>query len=193
MIKNLIFASKNANKIKEIAAVLPAGYFLQGIDELKIVGELEEPFEKLEENALHKARTIFTKTGKAAFADDTGLEVGTLDGRPGVHSAHYAGQQRDAHANMDKLLSEMGNVNDRGAQFRTVIAYVNADGEWLFEGIVKGTISLQKQGNKGFGYDPVFLPEGQSKSFAEMELEEKNTMSHRARAFQKFIAFLDRQ
>lgn len=170
--------------------LLPAGFTVRGLDDSGITGELDEPFDKLELNALHKAKQVFERTGKAAFADDTGLEVYALGGRPGVFSARYAGESKDAAANMEKLLGELGNSSDRRARFRTVIAWVNEGEERLFEGIVEGRITLEKRGTKGFGYDPVFQPEGFERSFAEMELAEKNTVSHRARAFEKFIRFL---
>lgn len=189
-IMELIFATHNLNKLKEIASLLPEGFSLIGLDESGLTEEIPEPFDKLELNALHKARTIAEKTGKAAFADDTGLEVFALGGRPGVYSARYAGEEKDPEANMKKLLGELENESDRRARFRTVIAYVNGAKEYLFEGIVNGEILSEKRGKKGFGYDPVFRPEGFDRSFAEMELAEKNTVSHRARAFVKFIEFL---
>lgn len=186
----LIFATHNRNKVYEIQSLLPSGFNLTGLDESGITDEIPEPFDKLELNALHKARTIFQLTGKPAFADDTGLEVFALDGRPGVYSARYAGEEKSPEANMQKLLGELKDKADRSARFRTVIAYVNGTDEFLFEGIVNGEILTEKRGEKGFGYDPVFQPEGFQKSFAEMELKEKNTVSHRARAFEKFIGFL---
>ena len=186
----LIFATHNRNKLKEIQSLLPAGFILKDLDESGITGEIPEPFDKLEANALHKARTIFEMTRKPAFADDTGLEVFALDGRPGVYSARYAGEEKSPEANMKKLLEELANKTYRSARFRTVIAYVNGKEELLFEGIVNGEILNEKRGEKGFGYDPVFQPEGFQKSFAEMELSEKNTVSHRARAFEKFVRFL---
>ena len=186
----LIFASGNANKVKEIAALLPAGFVLKGLKDVNITEEIPEPFDKLEANALHKARYVFERTGLAAFADDTGLEVDALGGRPGVYSARYAGEAKDPEQNMQKLLGELAGKSDRGAQFRTVIAYVDGEQERLFEGIVRGTILTEKHGEKGFGYDPVFCPENETRSFAEMTLEEKNRQSHRARAFRQFMEFL---
>lgn len=186
----LIFASGNTNKVKEIASLLPAGFSLKGLKDVNITEEIPEPFDKLEANALHKARYVFERTGLAAFADDTGLEVDALDGRPGVYSARYAGEEKDPERNMQKLLAELDGKSDRHAQFRTVIAYVDGKEEHLFEGIVRGAILTEKRGEKGFGYDPVFCPEGETRSFAGMSLEEKNLQSHRARAFRKFVAFL---
>jgi XTP/dITP diphosphohydrolase len=186
----LVFATRNAGKLKEIAALMPAGYTLIGLDEVGIAEDIPEPFDTMDANALHKARYVFERTGKAAFADDSGLEVDALDGRPGVYSARYAGEAKDPDANMDKLLGELKEKQNRAAQFRTVIAYVNGKSERTFEGIIRGEILQEKRGGKGFGYDPVFLPEGYEKSFAEMEFAEKNKISHRARAFAKFLAVL---
>lgn len=186
----IVFASQNKNKIREIASLLPDGITLAGLDEFNITAELEEPFDRLELNAAHKARTVYQLTGLPSFADDTGLEVDALGGRPGVYSARYAGEAKDPQQNMAKLLDELKNEANRSAQFRTVIAWVNGEEEQLFEGIVRGTILAEQRGEKGFGYDPVFQPEGFSKSFAEMALSEKNTVSHRARAFARFISFL---
>jgi XTP/dITP diphosphohydrolase len=186
----IIFASQNKNKIKEISSLMPEGIVLKGLDEFIFRDELPETGNTLEANALQKARFVFEKTGTPCFADDTGLEIDALDGRPGVYSARYAGEEKIAENNMNKVLEEMKNVSDRSAQFRTVIAFVNGTEEHLFEGVVKGKILEEKRGKEGFGYDPVFLPDGFSKSFAEMELSEKNTVSHRARALQKLVSFL---
>jgi XTP/dITP diphosphohydrolase len=186
----IIFASQNKNKIREISSLMPEGIVLKGLDEIIFKEELPETGNTLEANALQKARFVFEKTGKACFADDTGLEVNALDGRPGVYSARYAGEEKNADANMNKILLEMKNVSNRQAKFRTVIAFVEGEKEYLFEGIVAGKISEVKRGEKGFGYDPIFIPDGFSKSFAEMELDEKNKMSHRARAIEKFLKFL---
>jgi XTP/dITP diphosphohydrolase len=189
----IIFASQNQNKIREISALLPEHIHLSGLDASVypvFSEELPETGETLEANALQKARFVFEHTGKACFADDTGLEIYCLDGRPGVYSARYAGEAKNADDNMAKILSEMKDCNDRSARFRTVIAFVDGKNEHLFEGIVEGKIITEKRGTKGFGYDPVFVADGFSKTFAEMELAEKNTISHRARALVKLVDFL---
>ncbi len=186
----IIFASLNKNKIREIASRLPEGIVLKGLDEFIFHEELPETGNTLEKNASQKARFVFEKTGIASFADDTGLEIDALKGRPGVYSARYAGEVKNADDNMNKVLLEMGNVTNRSAQFRTVIAFFDGRVEHLFEGIVKGKILEGKRGGKGFGYDPIFMPDGFSKTFAEMDLVEKNSVSHRARALDKMLQFL---
>lgn len=189
----IIFASQNQNKIKEISALMPPHIQLSGLNASEypvFKEELPETGETLEANALQKARFVFEQTGKACFADDTGLEIYCLDGRPGVYSARYAGEAKNADDNMAKILSEMKDCNDRSARFRTVIAFVDGKNEHFFEGIVEGKIIIEKRGIKGFGYDPVFVADGFSKTFAEMELAEKNTISHRGRALVKFVDFL---
>lgn len=185
----IYFASQNQNKIREIAAVLPAGIELIGIDAVTSE-ELEETGATLEENALQKAVFVAEKTGENAFADDTGLEIDALNGAPGVISARYAGEQKNAGDNCAKVLRQMTAVTDRSAQFRTVIALVKDGQQHLFEGVVKGQIIREHRGSGGFGYDPIFVPDGSEKTFAEMTLEEKNEWSHRARAVKKLVAFL---
>lgn len=171
---------------------MPPGITIAGLSGLHPVfeNELPETGQTLEENALQKARFVYEHTGIPCFADDTGLEINCLDGRPGVYSARYAGESKDAGQNIAKILGEMKNCSDRSARFRTVIAFVNGEKEQLFEGIVEGKIIEEKRGKSGFGYDPVFIPDGLSKTFAEMELAEKNTMSHRGRALLKLLDFL---
>lgn len=186
----IYFASQNKNKIREISGLLPPGIEVSGIDDVTGV-ELEETGDTLEHNALQKASFVAGVTGHAAFADDTGLEVEELNGAPGVISARYAGEEKSADANIKKLLTELAGKSNRKAQFRTVIAYVNGNEQHLFEGKVEGKIIESPRGNEGFGYDPVFVPDGNSKTFAEMSLEEKNQWSHRARAVAKFVGFLD--
>ena len=190
----LVFASSNANKIAEIKSLLPSNFQLLSSHDLGINEEIPETADTLEGNALMKAQYLFDKTSKACFADDTGLEVMALNGRPGVFSARYAGPERSAQMNIEKLLHELDGVLDRRAQFRTAIAFVTEKGDaHVFEGKVEGLISTKWLGNAGFGYDPVFLPEGLSQSFAEMTLADKNARSHRARAFEAFIRFLETQ
>lgn len=187
---SLVFATQNRHKCNEIQAVLGNAFQLVTLPEAGITDELEETADTLEGNALQKARTVFARTGKPCFADDTGLEVNALNGAPGVYSARYAGEHRSSSDNITKLLHELQDKSNRSARFRTVIAFVNGTEEKLFEGIVNGEIAHTPAGNSGFGYDPVFLPEGSTRSFAEMTLEEKNKVSHRARAFQAFTAWL---
>ena len=185
----IYFASQNQNKIREISSVLPAGIELQGID--SVTGEeLEETGATLEENAIQKAVFVAEKTGENAFADDTGLEIDALNGAPGVISARYAGEQKSAADNIVKLLRELEGNSNRNAQFRTVIALIQDGKQHLFEGVVRGTITNEARGTSGFGYDPVFVPEGSGKTFAEMTLDEKNLWSHRARAVRKLVEFL---
>ncbi len=189
----IIFASQNKNKLLEISVLMPAPIRIIGTDSLSITGELPETSDTLEGNALQKARFVAALSGRPCFADDTGLEIIALGGKPGVYSARYAGEEKNADANMEKVLSELKGVADRRAHFRTVIAFVNGNEEKLFEGIVEGKILEGKKGDHGFGYDPIFQPDGFSKSFAEMQLDEKNTVSHRARALQKLVAFLAKE
>lgn len=185
----LFFASQNQNKIREISALLPDGIEVFGIDNV-VSHELDETGITLEENAVQKAEYVAGKTHEAAFADDTGLEVEALNGAPGVISARYAGEQKSAKDNIEKLLSELKGNPNRKAQFRTVIAYINGNDRHLFEGNVEGRITEEPRGEQGFGYDPIFIPNGSDKTFAEMTLEEKNRFSHRARAIVKLIDFL---
>ncbi|CAL1520316.1 RdgB/HAM1 family non-canonical purine NTP pyrophosphatase [Chitinophaga sp. MM2321] len=186
----LIFATNNENKVKEFRSLLG--------DECKIITLLEagididipEPHDTLEANAREKSVTIHRMTAQNCFAEDTGLEIAALNGAPGVLSARYAGEQKLAADNIAKVLEEMATVADRSAQFRTVISLILDGKEYQFEGISKGQISTELKGGKGFGYDPIFIPEGATRSFAEMDLTEKNQYSHRARAFKEFVAFL---
>ncbi|WP_417601687.1 RdgB/HAM1 family non-canonical purine NTP pyrophosphatase [Owenweeksia hongkongensis] len=190
MMNELIFATHNANKAKEVKVLLPH-LKVQSLSEIGFYDEIPETGETLQDNALIKARTIFKATGKPCFADDTGLEVEALNGAPGVYSARYAGEGANSENNMDKLLAELEGKENRKAQFRTVIAYIdNAGREHLFEGSVQGEILKARQGGEGFGYDPIFLPEGETESFAEMSAVRKNTMSHRGRAMRKLIQYL---
>ncbi len=186
----IIFATNNKNKIREIRHVLGNSFTLLSLNDIKMDEDIPENEDTLEGNALEKARYIFKATGMNVFADDTGLEVEALDGQPGVHSARFAGDDKDSNANIDKLLKLMNESPNRNARFRTVIALIFDGKEYLFEGIVNGKIIREKRGQEGFGYDPVFVPDGRSCTFAEMELSEKNLISHRARAFEKLKSFL---
>ena len=195
--KEIIFATHNDNKAREIQAILADSYKVLSLDQAGIPEDIPEDEETLEGNAFLKARYVFEKYGLDCFADDTGLEVDALGGAPGVYSARYAelSGERDpaesaATANIRRLLAEMGGVKERRARFRTIIALIVSGREYSFEGVVEGEIIEEVRGIDGFGYDPVFLPEGHSETFAEMSLEEKNRISHRALAVRKLIDFL---
>lgn len=187
----IIFASNNINKIHEIRNLLTGKFSLLSLQDIGMSEDIPENEMTLEGNALYKARHIYNTTMKDVFADDTGLEVEELNGRPGVHSARFAGENKDPDANIIKLLALLGNKVNRNARFRTVIALIYKGEEYIFEGIINGTILREKRGSRGFGYDPVFVPEGKNLTFAEMALSEKNMISHRARAFEKLNSFLD--
>ncbi len=186
----LVFASNNEHKIVEIKSLLGNSFNLLNLDEINITEEIPEEESLIEGNALAKARYVFNATGLNVFADDTGLEIHALNGLPGVHSARFAGEMKDSSANIEKVLSMLRGKEDRSARFRTVIALILDKKEYLFEGIVNGEIIKEKRGTGGFGYDPVFIPEGKNLTFGQMELTEKNTISHRARAFEKLKEFL---
>ncbi|MCD6202203.1 MAG: RdgB/HAM1 family non-canonical purine NTP pyrophosphatase [Bacteroidales bacterium] len=190
----IIFATNNKHKIEEVRHLADQRFTFLSLQDIDLAGDIPEDYPTLEENALFKAKFIFQKTGIPTFADDTGLEIAGLNNRPGVFSARYAGAHKDDQANMDKILKELKNADDRSARFRTVIAFVWNDGkEKFFEGIVNGKIGLVKKGNQGFGYDPVFIPDGYDITFAEMPLSVKNSISHRSRAFNKFTSFLNKE
>lgn len=189
----LILASRNPHKIEELAATLAdLNIELQSALDFPTLKEVEEDKLTLEGNALKKARYVYEETGLPALADDTGLEVDALDGRPGVFSARYAGEGASYQDNVDKLLAELAGVDlkDRGAQFRTVVALVSDEGTHTFEGICRGTIIKEPCGEKGFGYDPVFQPEGYEQTFAELNAKVKNNISHRGKAIHKFYRWL---
>lgn len=186
----LIFATHNQNKVEEITAILPPVIEIKSLRDINFKNEIPETSESLQGNALIKARTIFNQFKRNCFADDTGLEVEVLDGDPGVLSARYAGNQNIAIDNIKKLLRKLKNHDNRKAQFRTVIALIYDRNEYFFEGIIKGKIIREAKGNNGFGYDPIFQPENYILSFAQLDKEEKNKISHRAKAFRKLINFL---
>ena len=186
----LIFASNNEHKIREINSILGNNFRLLSLHDININEDIPEEEPQLEGNALAKARFVFNFTGMDVFADDTGLEISFLNGLPGVHSARFAGENKDSSANIEKVLSLLGNTDNREARFRTVIALILEKKEYLFEGIVTGKIIREKKGIEGFGYDPIFIPDGKTLTFAEMRLAEKNSVSHRARAFEKLKEFL---
>lgn len=187
---DLIFATNNRNKIREINNILGECFRLLSLEDINFNDDIPENEPALEGNALFKARYIAGMTGMNVFADDTGLEVEALNGDPGVHSARFAGEDKDSGANIEKLLNLMTGSMNRKARFRTIIALIFNGREYLFEGTVNGEILRERRGSNGFGYDPVFLPEGKQLTFAQMDLDEKNTISHRARAFDKLRAFL---
>ena len=186
----IVFASNNDHKLKEIKSLIDDDYELLSLSDLDINVDIPEEEPTLEGNALSKAGFIKKLTGFNVFADDTGLEVEALDGLPGVKSARFAGEGRDFSANIDLLLSMLGDNPNRKARFRTVFALIYNDEEYLMEGIVEGVIIHERKGNNGFGYDPVFIPNGATKTFAEMELSEKKMLSHRARALEKLCVKL---
>jgi XTP/dITP diphosphohydrolase len=190
MIK-LVFATNNEHKLTEIQSMLGNRFQLLSLSDIGCEDDIPETCDTLEGNASQKARYIFDKYGLNCFADDTGLEVEALGMAPGVYSARYAGPQRNSVDNMNKLLWELDKINNRKARFRTVISFIMNGSETLFEGIVEGQILRSPRGEQGFGYDPVFQPDGFDLSFAEMKLSEKNKISHRGRAFTKLINFLN--
>lgn len=185
----IVFATNNQHKLEEIKDIFPNNFEIVSLKDIGCNEEIPEDYETLEENALQKALFIKNKYGYDCFADDTGLEVDALDGKPGVYSARYAGENRSAEDNMKKVLMEMEQENERSARFKTVIALSMSGKEYLFEGSVEGKILEEKRGEKGFGYDPIFQPRNYDKSFAEMTNEEKNKISHRGRAVKKLIDF----
>ena len=188
----LVFATQNENKAQEIQSLLPEYFKIISLKDIRCFDEIPETAETLEGNSLLKASFISETYNLNCFADDTGLEIEALNNRPGVHSARYAGPDKSAAANIDKVLSELEGKTSRNAQFRTLITLILNKSTFSFEGIVRGEIISEKRGENGFGYDPIFVPEGEIRTFAEMSLEEKNKHSHRARAFQKMIDFLNK-
>ena len=186
----LVFATNNLNKLKEVQEMLTNSIEILSLKDINCFDEIDETETTLEGNAKLKADYITKNFGYNCFADDTGLEVESLDGKPGVYSARFAGEPTNSENNMQKLLSELENKTNRKAQFRTAICLNIDHKQYLFEGICKGKILKEKQGKKGFGYDPIFQPEGFTQSFAEMSSEEKNKISHRGLAIQKLVDFL---
>ena len=185
----LVFASNNLNKIKEIQLLLPSTIQILSLESIRCQEEIPETAATIEGNAILKANYVTENYGYNCFADDTGLEVEALNGQPGVHSARYAGEQKDANDNMDKLLQNLNDKSNRRAQFKTVIALNLNGNQTLFTGIIKGKIIQEKIGTNGFGYDPIFVADGFDKTFAELSLEEKSTISHRGLAVKQLIEF----
>ena len=188
--KVLVFATHNSHKASEINNLLGGLYEIRELDAIGITEDIPENGDTLEANAREKARYVYDRTGLDVFADDTGLEVEALGGRPGVYTARYAGEECDSVKNMKKLFAELEGQSNRRARFRTVICLIIGGVEHLFEGIVNGTITNSFSGTEGFGYDPVFMPDGQNRTFAEMPLSEKNKISHRGLAVAKLVNFL---
>jgi XTP/dITP diphosphohydrolase len=188
---NLIFATNNKNKALEINSLLPQSFTIVTLQEAGIDIDIPEPHETLEENAVEKARVIYRITKQNCFSEDTGLNVAVLNGAPGVRSARYAGEEKDFNENISKLLSELKHKENSSAQFRTIICLIIGGIEHLFEGICKGNITDSPRGTGGFGYDSVFIPENEKKTFAEMTLSEKNIYSHRRKAVESMVAFLN--
>lgn len=187
----IVFATNNQNKIKEIQSMMPPSIEIVSLESIGCYEEIPETADTIEGNAILKANYVTQKYGYDCFADDTGLEVDALNGEPGVFSARYAGEQKSAEDNMDKLLMSLNNKNNRNAQFKTVITLNLSGKQYLFTGIASGVITLERKGTQGFGYDPIFKPEGYQETFAQLSLETKNNISHRGKATQELIVFLN--
>lgn len=187
----LVFATNNKNKLKEVQALLPSSIELKSLEDIGCTEDIIEDAPTIEGNAILKAKYIKDRYGYDCFADDTGLEVTALDGAPGVYSARYAGPQKEASDNMNKLLINLATQTDRSAQFKTVIAFAKADSMQTFEGICKGQITKEKQGDGGFGYDPIFQPDGYEATFAQMALSLKGKIGHRGKAVAKFVTYTE--
>lgn len=188
--KALVFATHNSHKASEINNLLGGLYEIRELDAIGITEDIPENGDTLEANAREKARYVYDRTGLDVFADDTGLEVEALNGQPGVYTARYAGEECNSVKNMKKLLAELDGQSNRKARFRTVICLISGGVEHLFEGVVNGTITTSFSGTEGFGYDPIFMPDGENRTFAEMPLTEKNKISHRGLAVGKLVNFL---
>jgi XTP/dITP diphosphohydrolase len=186
----IIFATNNEHKVIEVRSILKEKFKILSLKEAGIEIDIPEPYNSLEENACQKARVIHQLTDQNCFSEDTGLEVEVLNGEPGVKSARYAGEERSFEKNIDKLLGKLKNKENRKAQFRTVVCLIENGKQKVFEGICKGTIIANRRGDSGFGYDPVFIPNGSAKTFAEMAMEEKNRFSHRKKAIEKLTSYL---
>ncbi|MBR2030594.1 MAG: non-canonical purine NTP diphosphatase [Alistipes sp.] len=186
----IVFATNNTHKLSEVRALLGEGFELVTLREVGITEDIPETGATLDENASIKARYVYERTGLDCFADDTGLEVEALNGAPGVHSARYATDGHDFAANNRKLLRELNGITNRRARFRTVISLIRGGEELQVEGIVRGTIATEESGNEGFGYDPLFIPEGYDHTFADMSADEKNAISHRGRAVAELVKAL---
>lgn len=191
--KNIVFATNNKNKLREIRDIVGSKYNILSLSDINCHEDIPETADTIEGNALLKARFVKEKYGYDCFADDTGLEVEALDNRPGVYSARFAGEDCNSENNINKLLSELEGIENRKARFRTVIALIKGENEEEFEGVIYGNISHERHGEGGFGYDKVFVPENYEKTFAEMLPEEKNSISHRATATRLLIEYLNKE
>lgn len=186
----LIFATHNKNKLKEVKSLVPSSIELLSLDEINFNDDIEETADTIEGNAILKAKTIYEKTGINCFADDSGLLVDALNGAPGVYSARYAGEQKNDQDNMQKLLHELNDKPNRNAHFKTAMALIIDGKDYLFKGKIEGKIITEKLGTNGFGYDPIFVPDGYHETFAQLDSETKNKISHRARALGKLLEFI---
>ena len=187
---DLLFATSNKNKVPEIKKVLPKEFNIKSLDDIGFCEEVPENENTIEGNAIFKANYIYKKYNLNVFADDTGLEVDSLNGKPGVHSARYAGISKNSTDNINKLLKKLKNKKNRKARFKTIIALILNSKIHTFEGVVEGIITKKPKGDNGFGYDPVFIPRGYTKTFGELSIEEKNSISHRSLAMNKLIDFI---
>jgi XTP/dITP diphosphohydrolase len=186
----IVFATNNLNKLREIKALMPSNIEIVGLSDIGCSEEIPETGATLEANAFQKANYVKEHYGYDCFSDDSGLEIESLNGEPGVYSARYAGPEKNAQANMTKILNQLKGVENRNAQLRTVIALILEGEKTLFEGKAMGTISEKEQGEEGFGYDPIFIPENERRSFAQMTMKEKGEISHRGKAVRRLISFL---
>lgn len=189
-VKDLIFATGNAHKLKEVRAILPESMNILSLKDVSYTQEIPEPYETIEENAVHKARVIYEYYGKNCFAEDTGLEVEALDGAPGVYSARYAGEDCIAEDNVKLLLHNLTEKSNRKARFKTVSALFWEGKLYTFQGIKTGVITSERSGNQGFGYDPIFIPDGHTQTYAQMDIELKNKISHRSLSISKLCNFI---
>jgi len=189
--KTLVFATNNQHKLDEVQAMVGSNFKLKSLKDIGCVADIPETGTTFEENASQKSRYIFNHFQVDCFSDDSGLEVDALDGEPGVYSAHYSGS-RDTEANMQMVLDKLGNIENRTARFRCVISLILNGQEYFFEGSAEGRIAAERSGKAGFGYDPIFMPDGYEQTFSEMTAEEKNKISHRGKAMAKLVAFLSK-
>jgi XTP/dITP diphosphohydrolase len=190
--EKLIFATSNAKKIQEVRGILGSSYEVLSLADINFEGEIPEPFDTIRENSIHKANFFFEKTNLPCIAEDSGLEVDALDGRPSAYSARYAGEERNDITNYKKVLSELGESENRKARFISIITYKNKEREDVFEGNMEGCIAMNPRGENGFGYDPIFIPDGYAKTNAELSPEEKNAISHRRKALDELVRYLRR-
>lgn len=189
--KEILFASNNAHKVEEVRKLLPENYHLHSLNDLNWSEDIPEPFDTYEDNAKAKVRYVFERTGLSCFSDDSGLAIDALDGRPGVYSARYSGDKGNAKANIEKVLGELHGESNRAARFYSIIAFLDSKQEiTLFKGIVEGVITMEPMGSGGFGYDPIFIPDGFDQTFGQLPDVIKNKISHRAESIKKFISYL---